>query len=130
MSTSNAFATVEALRVVLREEQPAAMADVLLDMERARMTAEDYRGALETAHNEICRIQSILREEDEETSEDDEETSDDDGIRCIVCETVSSPDWFNIVPAGSLPDVAPGTRIVCGSCYAANPAIGEVDSFF
>ena len=191
MSTSNAFATVEALRIVLREEQPPAMAEVLCDMERARMTAEDYRGAvlspypagchttdshqrlktwkefgkernrrcdhvtfnviepatealeqmrrdmrlncaeaLETAHNEICRIQSILREEDEETSEDDEETSDDDGIRCIVCETVSSPDWFNIVPAGSLPDVAPGTRIVCGSCYAANPAIGEVDSFF
>ena len=146
MSTSNAFATVEALRIVLREEQPPAMAEVLRDMERARMTAEDYRGtvlspypagchttdahlrlktwkefgternqrcdhvtfnviepatealdqmcsdmrtkltapastsqpwykALETVHNEIRRIQSILREEDEETSEDDEETS-------------------------------------------------------
>jgi len=142
MSTSNAFATVEALRIVLREEQPPAMAEVLCDMERARMTAEDYRGAvlspypagcntadghlrlrtwkefgkernqrcdhvtfnviepatealdqmcsdmrtkltatgstsqplykaLETAHNEICRIQSILREED--TSDDDDE---------------------------------------------------------
>ena len=136
------FAAAEALRSVLREEQPAAMADVLLDMERARMTTEDYRGAmaspystcglpphtrrlswrehgvernqrcdhltfnviepatealdqmcsdmrtkltapgstsqqlykaLETAHNEICRIQSILREEDEETSEADDE---------------------------------------------------------
>ena len=42
MSTS--FAAAEALRIVLREEQPAAMADVLLDMERARMTAEDVRG--------------------------------------------------------------------------------------
>ena len=138
MSTSHAFATVEALRIVLREEQPPAMAEVLRDMERARMTAEDCRGAmvspygtpghttdpghrflswkefgeacngrcdyvtfdviepamealdqvrrdictkltahgspqlpgykaLETAHNDICRIQSILREgEDEE----------------------------------------------------------------
>ena len=110
MSTSNAFATVEALRIVLREEQPPAMAEVLRDMERARMTAEDYRG-------------SILREEDEDTSDDDE-------IRCTVCNSASSLDWFNIVPAGTLPDVAPRTRIVCGSCYAANPAIGEVDSFF
>ena len=38
------FAAAEALRIVLREEQPGAMADVLLDMERARMTAEDVRG--------------------------------------------------------------------------------------
>ena len=42
MSTS--FAAAEAFRIVLREEQPTAMADVLLDMERARMTAEDVRG--------------------------------------------------------------------------------------
>ena len=46
MSTSHAFATVEALRIVLREEQPPAMAEVLHDMERARMTAEDCRGAM------------------------------------------------------------------------------------
>ena len=45
MSTSNTFATAEALRIVLREEQPAGVAEVLLDMERARMAAEDYRGA-------------------------------------------------------------------------------------
>ena len=40
------FAATEALRIVLREEQPAAMADVLLDLERARMTAEDCRAAI------------------------------------------------------------------------------------
>ena len=114
MSTSHAFATVEALRIVLREEQPPAMAEVLRDMERARMTAEDCRGAMDswkefgkardqrcnyvtsnvieparealyqvcrdmqtkleargspyealvTAHNDIYRIQSILREDE------------------------------------------------------------------
>ena len=45
------FAATEALRIVLREEQPAAMADVLLDMERARMTAEDYRGAMASPYS-------------------------------------------------------------------------------
>jgi len=49
MSTPDAFAAVEALRIVLREEQPAAMADVLLDMERARMTAEDLPWRLRAA---------------------------------------------------------------------------------
>ena len=54
MSTSNAFATVEALRIVLREEQPPAMAEVLRDMERARMTAEDYRGAVLSPYPAGC----------------------------------------------------------------------------
>jgi|SouAtlMetagenome_1021521.scaffolds.fasta_scaffold74692_1 hypothetical protein len=54
MSTSNAFATVEALRIVLREEQPPAMAEVLCDMERARMTAEDYRGAVLSPYPAGC----------------------------------------------------------------------------
>ena len=40
------FAATEALRIALREEQPAGMADVLLDIERARMTAEDCRAAM------------------------------------------------------------------------------------
>ena len=109
------FAAAKALRIVLREEQPAAMAEALLDMERARITAEDYRGA-------------ILQ--NDETSDDDETsggaTSDDDHeTQCIVCRTVSSQGWWNIVPVG---DVAPET--VCDSCYAANPAMGEVDSCF
>jgi hypothetical protein len=43
------FAATEALRIVLREEQPAAMADVLLDMERARMTTEDLPWRLRAA---------------------------------------------------------------------------------
>jgi hypothetical protein len=180
MSTSNTFATAEALRIVLREEQPAGVAEVLLDMERARMAAEDYRGAmmspypagtwkeackerhqrythvtvnviepaeqaldrmcsdlrtkltapgsnrqpgykaLETVHNDMCRVLSILREE----------AFEGDELRCIVCETVSSPDWVNIVPAGTVPEVAPETHIVCGRCYAANPAMGEANSFF
>ena len=93
---------VRALKLQLEEKQ--------LALERARMSMEDARAA-------------ILREEDKDTSDDDE-------IRCIVCETVSSPDWFNIVPAGTLPGVTPEIRIVCGSCYEANPAMGEVDSFF
>ena len=95
---------VRALKLQLEEKQ--------LALERARMSMEDARAA-------------ILREEDKDTSDDD-----DDEIRCIVCETVSSVDWFNIVPAGTLPGVTPEIRIVCGSCYEANPAMGEVDSFF
>ena len=110
------FATAEALRIVLREEQPAAMAEVLLDMERARMTAEDYRGAI---------LQNDETSEDDETSGGATSDDDDHETRCIVCRTVSSQGWWNIVPVG---DVAPET--VCDSCYAANPAMGEVDSCF
>ena len=51
MSTSNAFATVEALRIVLREEQPPAMAEVLRDMERARMSTEDARAAMASPYS-------------------------------------------------------------------------------
>ena len=135
MSTSHAFATVEALRIVLREEQPPAMAEVLRDMERARMTAEDCRGAmdswkefgkardrrcnyvtfsdfiepafealdqmrrdmytkliapgsfqpiyraLETAHSDICRSQSILRElEDEEDQTESAESANTESV--------------------------------------------------
>ena len=47
MSTS--FAAAEALRVVLHEAQPVAMAEILLDMERARMTAEDLPWRLRAA---------------------------------------------------------------------------------
>ena len=76
--------------------------------------------ALETVHNDMCRVLSILREE----------AFEGDELRCVVCENVSSPDWVNIVPAEAVPEVAPETRIVCGRCYAANPTMGEVDSFF
>jgi len=110
------FATAEALRIVLREEQPAAMAEVLLDMERARMTAEDYRGAI---------LQNDETSEDDETSGGATSDDDDHETQCIVCRTVSSQGWWNIVPVG---DVAPET--VCDSCYAANSAMGEVDSCF
>ncbi len=44
------FLTMEALRAVLQHEQPAALAEVLRDMERARMTAEDWRGAMESPY--------------------------------------------------------------------------------
>jgi hypothetical protein len=59
MSTPDAFAAVEALRIVLREEQPAAMADVLLDMERACMTAEDYRGAVLSPYLTGCHPDAL-----------------------------------------------------------------------
>ena len=49
MSTS--FAAAEALRIVLREEHPAAMADVLLALERARMSTEDARAAMKSPHS-------------------------------------------------------------------------------
>jgi len=39
---AGAFRTVEALRVVLSEARDHAMEEVVRDMERARMTAEDY----------------------------------------------------------------------------------------
>ncbi len=42
----DAFTTVQALSVVLKEEQPHALSEVLREMERARMTAEDWRGAM------------------------------------------------------------------------------------
>jgi len=38
------FSTMQALQIVLKEEQPHAMTEVLREMERARMTAEDLRG--------------------------------------------------------------------------------------
>ena len=41
-----AFETMDALRVVLQEEQPHAMDEVLRELERARMTAEDSRSAM------------------------------------------------------------------------------------
>ena len=47
---TDAFLTTEALRVVLQEEQPAALSEVLRDMERARMMAEDWRGAMESPY--------------------------------------------------------------------------------
>ena len=37
------FQTMEALRVVLQEDESHAMEEVRRDLERARMTAEDYR---------------------------------------------------------------------------------------
>ncbi len=44
------FLTMEALRAVLQHEQPPALAEALRDMERARMTAEDWRGAMESPY--------------------------------------------------------------------------------
>jgi len=43
--SKGAFDTMRALRVVIREEQPHAVEEVIRDMERARMTAEDLRTA-------------------------------------------------------------------------------------
>ncbi len=42
--SKGAFATMQALRVVIREEHPHAMEEVLRDLERARMISEDLRG--------------------------------------------------------------------------------------
>ena len=42
---AGAFRTVEALRVVLSEARDPAMEEVVRNLERARMTAEDLRGA-------------------------------------------------------------------------------------
>ena len=41
-----AYETMEALRTVLQEAQPPAMAEVLLEVERSRMAAEDWRGKM------------------------------------------------------------------------------------
>ena len=46
----DAFTTMQALSVILREEQPHALSEVLREMERARMTAEDWRGKLESPY--------------------------------------------------------------------------------
>ena len=40
--SQGAFATMQALRVVLQEEEPHAMEEVLRELERARMKAEDF----------------------------------------------------------------------------------------
>ena len=60
------FLNMEALRVVLQEEQPAALSEALRDMERARMMAEDWRGAMEYPYGnnrgrswrEICQMRN------------------------------------------------------------------------
>ena len=112
-----ALFNMNALSVAMNAEQDVAVRALKLQLEEKQL-------ALERAHMFIEDTRAhILREEDKDTSDDDE-------IRCIVCETVSSVDWFNIVPAGTLPGVTPEIRIVCGSCYEANPAMGQVDSFF
>ena len=122
---------------------------LLLDARREMRVAFDdpncnYKVAMTAAYNAMRDVEERLEDNavsiesasesagDDATSggatSDDDDDHDDHEIRCIVCEAVSSPDfWFNIVPVGN---VAPATRIVCGSCYAANPAMDEVDSFF
>ena len=45
------FLATTALRIVLREEQPAVMTKVLLDLERAQMIAEDCRSAAISPHS-------------------------------------------------------------------------------
>ena len=112
-----ALFNMNALSVAMNAEQDVAVRALKLQLEEKQLALERARMSIEDARA------NILREEDKDTSDDDE-------IRCIVCETVSSLAWFNIVPAGTLPGVTPEIRIVCGSCYEANPAMGEVDSFF
>ncbi len=41
-----AFETMTALEIVLQKEHPHAMDEVLRELERARMSAEDWRGAM------------------------------------------------------------------------------------
>ena len=118
LSSDMALFNMNALSVAMNAEQDVAVRALKLQLEEKQLALERARMSMEDARA------AILREEDKDTSDDDDE------IRCIVCETVSSPNWFNIVPAGTLPEVTPETRIVCGSCYEANPAMGEVDSFF
>lgn len=48
-----ALATMEALRAVLQEEQPRAISEVLRELERARMTAEDWRGAMVSPYDTL-----------------------------------------------------------------------------
>ena len=117
-----ALFNMNALSVAMNAEQDVAVRALKLQLEEKQLALERARMSIEDARA------NILREEDKDTSDDD-----DDEIRCIVCER-SSPDLYsrlyNIVPAGTLPGVTPEIRIVCGSCYEANPAMGEVDNFF
>ena len=60
---STARVTVAALHAVLLVEEPVAMAEILLDLERARMIAEDLRtrtvvmnGRLIEALDTICEV--------------------------------------------------------------------------
>ena len=56
------FSTMQALQIVLKEEQSHAMTEVLREMERARMTAEDRRGALGKVGERIVKVSAVLRE--------------------------------------------------------------------
>ena len=48
--------TMQALRVVLQEEETHAMEEVRQDLERARMTAEDLRGALRVYEDKTAKL--------------------------------------------------------------------------
>ena len=65
----NSVQTTEALRAVLSAERDPAMSEVLLDMERARMTAEDLRcAAFVQSSNRGRRSQTWRDLADEESS--------------------------------------------------------------
>ena len=65
----SSFQTTEALRAVLSAERDPAMSEVLLDMERARMTAEDLRcAAFVQSSNRGRRSQTWRDLADEESS--------------------------------------------------------------
>ena len=107
MANGNTHLTTAALRVVLAEEEPRAMTEVLRDLERARMTAEDYRGA----------VLELLQSDDEDQSDDGL-----DPITCLGCgEDMNLTEIFIrsftlMASVGIWTDVAPGGRIVCHMC--------------
>ena len=122
--------TTAALRTVLAHEEPQAMTEVLRDLERARMTAEDYRGAI----NFFFEIAEIASAQIGEESETDVEESDadieeiegdadmdeiEDELHCDLCRSSVGNTFYNMA-------IAQGRRIVCRLCY--DLFMGRVES--
>ena len=59
------FTMLRALSDVLQHEMPSAIQDVMLDLERARMTAEDFRSRF----SDLEEIANVLGSESEEEHE-------------------------------------------------------------
>ena len=141
---NNAFTAMGALRIVMQEEQLPAMSMLLQDLEQTRMALEDTRnmanenlraaslspfrinGRLMTWRefaddrqamiDRLWDMDSDIGDEDGDDADDDEE---DEGIVCVLCRLPRSGNrrLFNMQPVGRWAGLAPGARIICGTCY-------------
>ena len=120
----SSFQTTEALRAVLSAERDPAMSEVLLDMERARMTAEDLRGAAFVQSSHRGRRSQTWRDlADEESSRSFRMLTQMARAETVI-ETVRTGLWRALRLAettepSTVLDLEPrsATRVLCGGVH-------------